>query len=280
MLTRQVCRCMRKPPKAFVEWCRFASAANENTDEEFTHFGYETIRKNEKTQKVNEVFHKVASKYDLMNDVMSAGIHRLWKDKFVGVLNPNQNTILLDAAGGTGDIAFRTLNYVKTKSSVEPEVTVCDLNSDMLDVGKERAKKQNLDLKWVCGSADDLPFPDESFTAYTISFGIRNCTDINKVLEEAYRVLKPGGRFLCLEFSHVPNSMLRSVYDAYSFQVIPVMGEVIAADWKAYQYLAESIRKFPKQKDFADMIESVGFKEVTFENLTFGVCAIHSGFKI
>jgi len=248
----------------------------QQTNEEITHFGFEDVRKAEKQGKVDEVFASVAPKYDLMNDVMSAGVHRLWKDHFISTLNPTSTTKLLDSAGGTGDIAFRYKNYAK-----HAEVTVCDINPNMLEVGKQRAEQLNLhDLQWVCSSAEDLPFENNSFNAYTISFGIRNCTNIDKVLSEAYRVLSPGGRFLCLEFSHVESAPVKTLYDWYSFNVLPVMGEVIAQDWKSYQYLAESIRKFPTQRHFKTMIEEVGFKAVTYENLTFGVCAIHSGFKV
>lgn len=260
-------------PKRFV-------ATNGLSNDEYTHFGFESVKKEDKSRKVHEVFSTVAPNYDLMNDVMSFGVHRLWKDRFVQVLNPVSKTKLLDCAGGTGDIAFRCLNYAKSISLQQnPTVTVCDINEGMLDVGKKRADNLGLELDWVCGSADDLPFPANSFDAYTIAFGIRNCTDINKVLQEAYRVLTPGGRFLCLEFSEVNNFALKRLYDSYSFQVIPVMGEVIAGDWKSYQYLSESIRKFPNQTKFQTMIKEAGFCGVTFENLTFGVCAIHSGFK-
>lgn len=245
---------------------------------QYTDFGFKTVRKEEKADKVNEVFSSVAPNYDLMNDLMSIGIHRVWKDKLISTLNPNSRTTLLDAAGGTGDIATRFVNYVGKKHS--KNVTVCDLNPDMLKVGKKRAQANNLKINWEHCSADDLPFDDNSFNAYTISFGIRNCTHKDKVLEEAYRVLKPGGRFLCLEFSHVENSMFKSIYQQYSFNVLPVMGECVAKDWDSYQYLAESIAKFPTQKEFADMIRKAGFSAVTYNNLTFGICSIHSGFKV
>nr|KAG5700370.1 hypothetical protein BaRGS_029622 [Batillaria attramentaria] len=254
-------------------------------------------------------------------------------------------TKLIDVAGGTGDIAFRFLQYVGSQPSSHPQlqsqggdefdikmpreveaqvymdpvektedsssssssssssdeeaedmkgwrkavennrrshVTVFDINQAMLDVGKQKAREQGITsgMSWVQGNAENLPFPDCSFDAYTIAFGIRNCTDVQRVVDEAYRVLKRGGRFMCLEFSQVTNPVLRSVYDSYSFQVIPVMGQVIAKDWKSYQYLVESIRQFPDQEEFADMIRSSGFRMVTYENLTFGVAAIHSGFKL
>lgn len=202
---------------------------------------------------------------------------------------------LLDVAGGTGDIAFRYINYInklsKSQKANEDDkkssVTIFDINQNMLDVGKSRAEKlglhsnDNIDVNWICGNAESLPFENNKFTAYTIAFGIRNVTHIDKALKEAYRVLKPGGRFMCLEFSHIENSnLLQWLYDQYSFQVIPPMGQILASQWEPYQYLVESIRKFPKQHEFKEMIQDAGFKIVTYENLTLGVCAIHSGFKL
>jgi 2-methoxy-6-polyprenyl-1,4-benzoquinol methylase len=200
---------------------------------------------------------------------------------------------LLDVAGGTGDIAFRYINYINKQAnaldSLPPRssVTIYDINQHMLDVGQKRATRlgfesnDTIDIEWVCGDAEKLPFDDNQFTAYTIAFGIRNVTNIENVLREAYRVLQPGGRFMCLEFSHIENSdMLQWIYDQYSFQVIPPMGQILASQWEPYQYLVESIRKFPRQPDFVQMIKNAGFKAVTYENLTFGVCAIHSGFKL
>ncbi|KAK7487932.1 hypothetical protein BaRGS_00020833 [Batillaria attramentaria] len=259
-----------------------------------THFGFQSVPKEEKEHKVYEVFENVASRYDLMNDVMSGGVHRLWKDHFMRQLSPMPGTKLIDVAGGTGDIAFRFLQYVGSQPSSHPQLQSqggdeFDIKMPreveaqaMLDVGKQKAREQGITsgMSWVQGNAENLPFPDCSFDAYTIAFGIRNCTDVQRVVDEAYRVLKRGGRFMCLEFSQVTNPVLRSVYDSYSFQVIPVMGQVIAKDWKSYQYLVESIRQFPDQEEFADMIRSSGFRMVTYENLTFGVAAIHSGFKL
>ncbi|XP_055592121.1 2-methoxy-6-polyprenyl-1,4-benzoquinol methylase, mitochondrial [Uranotaenia lowii] len=254
-----------------------------------THFGFQTVKESEKERMVHKVFEEVASSYDLMNDAMSFGIHRIWKDIFMERLAPlGGGNRLLDMAGGTGDIAFRYLKYLERSGSTYDEsnhVTVSDINQNMLDVGKERFKRLNLKsnrttVDWVCANAEELPFENNSFTAYSIAFGIRNVTHIDKVLSEAYRVLKTGGRFLCLEFSHVPNDYLRWIYDQYSFQVIPPMGQVLASQWQPYQYLIESIRKFPKQEEFKVLIQSAGFKCVEYENLTFGVCAIHSGFKI
>ncbi|KAG8291926.1 2-methoxy-6-polyprenyl-1,4-benzoquinol methylase, mitochondrial [Homalodisca vitripennis] len=272
--------------------CRFSTASkstNEGESEKETHFGFQTVRESEKVQKVYEVFENVANKYDVMNDAMSFFIHRIWKDVFIQRLAPTPGTNLLDVAGGTGDIAFRYLKYLKnlppSSDLVSPpsSVTVCDINRAMLSVGKERAEKQGYrepEINWLEGDAEKLPVENNTFTAYTIAFGIRNCTHVDKVLDEAYRVLKPGGRFMCLEFSHVNNEVLQWIYDQYSFQMIPVMGQVIAGDWKSYQYLVESIRKFPNQEDFKEMIQSSGFSCVSYENLTFGVVSIHSGFKL
>lgn len=266
--------------------------ARENIEnEKSTHFGFETVKESEKAKKVHEVFENVAGNYDLMNDVMSVGIHRVWKDIFLDRLAPSLNTKLLDVAGGTGDIAFRYLKYLLNLPNVgrdkvlssESHVTVCDINGAMLKVGQSRAKKLGFPaslIDWKEGDGEALPFADNEFTAYTIAFGIRNVTHIDKVLSEAYRVLKPGGRFMCLEFSHLNNSVAQWAYDQYSFQMIPVLGQLITGQWQPYQYLVESIRKFPNQTDFCSMIEEAGFRNVTYENLTMGVVAIHSGFKI
>lgn len=240
---------------------------------------------------VHSVFEAVAKDYDIMNDAMSFGIHRLWKDIFIETLGPCHGSKLLDVAGGTGDIAFRYIKYIENlphTSTDEPShVTIFDINQAMLDVGKERAKKLNLvknaniSTNWICGNAEELVgIENDSYSAYTIAFGIRNVTRIDKVLAEAYRVLQPGGRFMCLEFSQVTNPILQKIYDQYSFQVIPVLGQLIAGQWKPYQYLVESIRKFPSQENFKGMIEEAGFRNVTYENLTNGVVAIHSGFKL
>lgn len=273
---------------AMVKYLSMVSGTDKSEKE--THFGYQTISESEKTQKVYEVFENVADKYDKMNDAMSFFVHRVWKDIFIQRLAPTQGTQLLDVAGGTGDIAFRYIKYLRNlpPNKVEPlssvsTATVCDINRAMLNVGKERAKKLDLadsEITWLEADAESLPIESNSFTAYTIAFGIRNCTHVDKVLDEAYRVLKPGGRFMCLEFSHVNNEMLRWIYDQYSLQMIPVMGQVIAGDWKSYQYLVESIRKFPNQESFKEMIQAAGFSCVSYENLTFGVVSIHSGFKL
>lgn len=267
-----------------------STVSGTDKSEKETHFGYQTISESEKTQKVYEVFENVANKYDKMNDAMSFFVHRVWKDIFIQRLGPTQGTQLLDVAGGTGDIAFRYIKYLRNlpPNKVEPSsnvstATVCDINKAMLNVGKERAKTLDFadsEITWLEADAENLPMESNSFTAYTIAFGIRNCTHVDKVLDEAYRVLKPGGRFMCLEFSHVNNEMLRWIYDQYSLQMIPVMGQVIAGDWKSYQYLVESIRKFPNQESFKEMIQAAGFSCVSYENLTFGVVSIHSGFKL
>uniref|UniRef100_A0A0N4ZY69 2-methoxy-6-polyprenyl-1,4-benzoquinol methylase, mitochondrial n=1 Tax=Parastrongyloides trichosuri TaxID=131310 RepID=A0A0N4ZY69_PARTI len=246
-----------------------------------THFGFEEVDEKDKEKKVHTVFANVASKYDLMNDAMSLGIHRLWKDYFIQRINPTSNTVMLDVAGGTGDIAFRALRNMQKKTGTG-SVTIVDINQNMLDVGKQRAEEDTtLDkskLKWQCANAESLPFGDNTFDLYTIAFGIRNCTHVDKVIREAYRVLKPNGKFAVLEFSQIA-APISSLYDLYSFNVIPVLGQVLASDYNSYKYLVESIRKFPNQNDFATMIKNEGFEEVTYENLSLGICAIHSGIK-
>jgi len=242
-----------------------------------THFGFQTVGEAEKRDKVLSVFHNVADKYDMMNDVMSAGVHRIWKDYFVSKINPNKDMKLLDVAGGTGDIAFRFLD------SGGGSVVVCDINPSMLGVGQDRARDRGyLDsqIKWQEGDAQALPFDDNSFDCYTIAFGIRNVVKIDAALKEARRVLKPGGRFLCLEFSKVTVPGLDVLYNTYSFQIIPPLGHVIAGDWNSYQYLVESIQQFPDQETFSSMIREAGFGFVKHENLTGGIAAVHSAFKL
>ncbi|KYM92763.1 Ubiquinone biosynthesis methyltransferase COQ5, mitochondrial [Atta colombica] len=269
----------------------YSKTANTSSEdnERTTHFGFQTIKENQKAREVYTIFENVANSYDIMNDVMSMGIHRIWKDILVQELGPTHGTHLLDSAGGTGDITFRYINFLRNTPNphnVRSHVTVCDINQHMLDVGQNRASElslsgdSNYDITWKQEDAEKLSFADDSFSAYTIAFGIRNVTHIDKVLSEAYRVLQPGGRFLCLEFSHIDNKPLQWLYDQYSFQIIPVMGKLIVGKWKPYQYLIESIRKFPKQEDFKNMIEFAGFRNVTYQNLTFGIVAIHSGFKL
>uniref|UniRef100_A0A1B0D8D6 2-methoxy-6-polyprenyl-1,4-benzoquinol methylase, mitochondrial n=1 Tax=Phlebotomus papatasi TaxID=29031 RepID=A0A1B0D8D6_PHLPP len=265
------------------------SSDDRSTSGNLTHFGYQTVPEEEKDKKVYKVFEDVAESYDLMNDAMSMGIHRLWKDAFVEELGPTPGSKLLDMAGGTGDIAFRLLKYLSNTQAAdkrESHLTVSDINQHMLNVGKAKAEKleyrdkANCVLDWVCADAENLQFEDNTYTAYTIAFGIRNCTHIDKVLSEAYRVLAPGGRFLCLEFSHLTNETLQKIYDAYSFEVIPPMGQILAGQWDAYQYLVESIRRFPRKDEFVQMIRSAGFSHVTYRDLSLGICSIHSGFKL
>jgi len=242
-----------------------------------TDFGFRTVPENEKASLVEKVFSSVASHYDVMNDVMSLGIHRLWKDAMITELSPASNSQLLDVAGGTGDIAFR---YLQRAS--QGNVTVYDINPDMLAQGKKNAIDRNIlsGITWCEGNAESLPFPDHSFDYYTIAFGIRNVTHINLALEEAFRVLRPGGRFLCLEFSKVSSPLLSKCYDAFSFQIIPKMGEIVAGDRASYQYLVESIRRFPNQKTFLEMIQKAGFAQTSYRNMTGGVVALHSGWKV
>lgn len=248
----------------------------ENSDQT-THFGFKTIPEAEKASRVRGVFSSVATKYDIMNDVMSGGVHRVWKDAMMDWLSPRDGQRLLDVAGGTGDIAFRFLKRAPTASAV-----VLDLTEDMLIEGRNRADAEDRahQLDWMVGDAMALPFEANSFDVYTISFGIRNVTRINDALSEAYRVLRPGGRLMVLEFSQLPNPAMQWAYDRYSFNLIPKMGQVIAGDSESYQYLVESIRKFPNQERFATMIRDAGFSQVKYRNLTFGVAALHSGWKL
>ena len=246
-----------------------------------THFGARTVSEAEKPGLVQGVFNSVASRYDLMNDLMSGGMHRLWKSAMIDWLAPRDGWRMLDMAGGTGDIAFRTLDRINKHGGCG-EVTVCDLTEDMLRAGRIRSESERLDdqLNWITGDAMHLPFGEPVFDAYTISFGIRNVTRIGDALSEAYRVLKPGGRFLCLEFSAMTVPLAQQVYDAYSFNVIPRMGQVVTRDRDSYQYLVESIRQFPPQEQFAGMIKDAGFEQVRWRNLTGGVAALHSGWKL
>ncbi len=243
---------------------------------ETTHFGYQTVDEAEKAGMVRGVFTRVASKYDVMNDLMSGGLHRLWKDAMMDWLAPRPGQRLLDVAGGTGDVAFRFL-----KRGGGPAV-VLDMTEGMLAEGRQRAEADKMAerLDWIQGDAMALPFADNSFDAYTISFGIRNVTRIADALAEAFRVLRPGGRLMVLEFSQIPNDLLQKAYDLYSFKVIPLMGQVVAGDRDSYQYLVESIRKFPDQDSFAAMIRSAGFDLVKYRNLTMGVACLHSGWKL
>ncbi|MDE1467229.1 class I SAM-dependent methyltransferase [Aurantiacibacter sp. D1-12] len=237
-------------------------------------FGYEDVAPEEKTQRVGGVFSNVASKYDIMNDAMSGGMHRLWKDQFVRRVKPQRGEAILDMAGGTGDIAFRMAEH-------GAEIVVADINQDMLDVGIERAMDRGIDgLSWSCQNAEELSYPDRQFDAYTIVFGIRNVTYIDKALQEAHRVLKFGGRFFCMEFSSTEWSGFKEVYDLYSHKLMPQIGKAIANDEDSYRYLAESIRRFPKPAKFEAMIKSAGFAHTKVEQILGGAVNIHSGWKI
>lgn len=242
-----------------------------------THFGFQTVDEDAKAGMVHGVFSNVASKYDVMNDAMSLGIHRIWKDAMMDWLAPRNGQKLLDVAGGTGDISFRFL-----KRAPVAHATVFDMTQGMLDAGRLRAEAEDMadQLDWICGDAMALPFEDNSFDVYTISFGIRNVTRPQDALKEAFRVLRPGGRLMVLEFSQIPNPALQWVYDRYSFNIIPPMGKVIANDADSYRYLVESIRKFPDQDRFLQMIQDAGFENAKYRNLTMGIAALHSGWKI
>ncbi|MFV2034302.1 MAG: bifunctional demethylmenaquinone methyltransferase/2-methoxy-6-polyprenyl-1,4-benzoquinol methylase UbiE [Halocynthiibacter sp.] len=245
--------------------------------EKTTHFGFQTVNEADKAGMVHGVFSNVASKYDVMNDAMSLGVHRLWKDAMMDWLAPRAGQRLLDLAGGTGDISFRFLERAGAGHA-----TVLDLTESMLTEGRRRAEAGPMagNLDWVVGDAMALPFKGGCFDVCTISFGIRNVTRIADALAEAYRVLRPGGRLMVLEFSQIPNEMMQKVYDLYSFNVIPKLGKLIANDSDSYRYLVESIRNFPDQECFAAMIRDSAFEQVKYRNLTMGVAALHSGWKI
>lgn len=249
---------------------------DDNRPEATTHFGFRTVPVAEKASLVRSVFDSVAGKYDLMNDLMSAGVHRLWKASFLDWLRPRPGMTLLDVGGGTGDIAF---GFRKRGGG---KAIVCDINREMLSVGRDRGLDRNIigGLAWVCGDAQQLPVADRSVDAYTIAFCLRNVTDIEKAIAEAYRVLKPGGRFMCLEFSRVVVPGLKQVYDAYSFNILPTIGSMVAGNRDAYQYLVESIRRFPPQEELAAMVEAAGFSRVEVRNLSGGIAAIHSGWRL
>jgi len=250
------------------------------TDSE-THFGYRQVPLGDKQALVDDVFHSVARRYDLMNDLMSAGLHRAWKDALVVAADPPRGPrpyALLDIAGGTGDIAFRVIDA----GGAGTRVTVVDINDGMLQVGRERAQATGYDdvVSFVEGNAEDLPFADRSFDVATIAFGIRNVPRIDAALGEAWRVLKPGGRFLCLEFSQVDVPGLDKIYDLYSFNMIPAIGRAVTGDAEAYRYLVESIRKFPRAEAFADMLRAAGFGRVSYQRMTGGIVALHSGWRL
>ncbi len=240
-----------------------------------THFGYRTVDEDEKASLVRDVFDSVASRYDLMNDLMSLGVHRLWKSAMMDWLKPRPGMKLLDVGGGTGDIAFRF------RERGGGPVTVIDANAEMLKVGRDKAMDKGMmdGIEWTLGDAEDLPVADASADIYTTAFCLRNVTHIDRALEEARRVLKPGGRFMCLEFSQVSLPGLEKLYETYSFKVLPFLGKKIAGDREAYQYLAESIRRFPAQEPFAGMIADAGLTQVKYRNLSGGIAALHSAWR-
>ncbi len=245
-------------------------------------FGFRDVDPREKPGLVRGVFDRVASRYDLMNDVMSAGVHRLWKDAAAARLNPQPGETIIDCAGGTGDMARRFADLARRarerRGGEDAQILVIDYNAEMIAAGRARGLEP--EIAWAVGDAQKLPLPDACADAYVISFGIRNVTDIPAALREARRVLRPGGRFLCLEFSRPPAPALARLYDAYSFRVIPIMGEQIAGDRASYQYLVESIRRFPDQKTFQSMIEAAGFRRAGYTNFTGGVAALHHGWAV
>lgn len=260
-----------------------------------TSFGFQSVTAAEKTRMVGEVFASVAGNYDIMNDAMSAGVHRLWKARFVAGLGLRPGMRVLDLAGGTGDIAFAMIGKLGraarrqyritsdgADTPAQPPVTVCDINPAMLMVGRDRAIDRGLidGVQWSCGNAERLPFPDRSFDRLTIAFGLRNVTDIDAALAEAHRVLRPGGKFFCLEFSKVAVPGFDRLYDLYSFQVIPRLGQLIAGDRDSYQYLVESIRQFPDQQSLCHRMRDAGMDRVGYRNLSGGIAAIHSGWRI
>jgi demethylmenaquinone methyltransferase/2-methoxy-6-polyprenyl-1,4-benzoquinol methylase len=240
-----------------------------------THFGYRSVDEDEKAPLVRGVFSSVASRYDLMNDLMSLGIHRLWKAAMLDWLHPTPEMRLLDVGGGTGDIALRFCAR-GGRSAI-----VVDINEEMVAIGRDRAidAGRSREIEWVCGDAERLPLADSSVDAYTTAFCLRNVTRIDRALAEARRVLKPGGRFLCLEFSHVEVSMFRRIYDEYSFRVLPALGQIVAGNADAYRYLAESIRRFPAQDTLARMIAEAGLDVVRYRNLSGGIAALHSAWR-
>ncbi|MBY0564885.1 MAG: class I SAM-dependent methyltransferase [Hyphomonadaceae bacterium] len=244
-------------------------------------FGFQDVPKAEKAERVRGVFSSVASKYDLMNDAMSGGMHRLWKDAAAAKLNPQPGELILDVAGGTGDIARRLKTLgdaaAKRRGLEPPEIHVIDINAEMLEAGRKRGEDG---LFWHEGDAENLPVDDAAADAYIISFGIRNCTDIASVLREAKRVLKPGGRFFCLEFSRLAVGGLEPAYDFFSFNAIPALGKLLANDADSYRYLVESIRRFPDQERFLSMIREAGFARAAHRNMACGVCALHWGWSL
>jgi demethylmenaquinone methyltransferase / 2-methoxy-6-polyprenyl-1,4-benzoquinol methylase len=251
-------------------------------DEDKVSFGFEDVSRDEKTRRVKGVFASVASRYDVMNDLMSAGVHRVWKSNMIAWLNPQPGEVLIDVAGGTGDIGRAFIRHAdeiarRRKSDVRAMAFVSDINEAMLVAG---IRKTDENMPRVACDAAALPFPDRSADAVTISFGIRNVVEIDKALKEFRRVLKPGGRFACLEFSHMTHRVLQEAYDRYSFSVIPAMGELVTGDRASYQYLVESIRRFPNQEDFAAKVKAAGFGQVKYINYSGGVAALHTGWAV
>jgi demethylmenaquinone methyltransferase/2-methoxy-6-polyprenyl-1,4-benzoquinol methylase len=251
-------------------------------DDDKVSFGFEDVSRDEKTRRVKGVFASVASRYDLMNDLMSAGVHRVWKSNMIAWLNPQPGEVLIDVAGGTGDIARAFIRHAdeiarRRKSDARAMAFVSDINEAMLVAG---IRKTDENTPRVACDAAALPFPDRSADAVTISFGIRNVVEIDRALKEFRRVLKPGGRFACLEFSHMTHRVLQEAYDRYSFSVIPAMGELVTGDRASYQYLVESIRRFPNQDDFAEKVRAAGFGQVKYVNYSGGVAALHTGWAV
>ena len=248
-----------------------------------TDFGFRQVPEKEKAPLIRAVFDSVAGRYDLMNDLMSAGIHRWWKSEMVASLKPRPGQRLLDVAGGTGDIALRALpRLLRLGEAASGGAVVCDVSERMLAIGRARALDQGIlaGVEWLCADAERLPVADRSIDLYTIGFGLRNVTHIDRALSEARRVLKPGGRFLCLEFTPEITPFLQPLYDLYSFQIVPLLGQVVAGDRDAYAYLVESIRRFPRQSELAEMIAGAGLDQVKFRNLTGGVAALHSAWRL
>ena len=243
----------------------------------YTDFGFSRVKSKDKSNLVKKIFENVSGRYDLMNDFMSLGIHRVWKKSMLDWLAPRRGQSLIDVAGGTGDIAFNFIKRAKTGANA----TILDLTESMMIEGKKKTidLPEESQINWVCGDAMRMPFSNSTFDVYTISFGIRNVTNISKTLSEAYRVLKPGGRLMILEFSSVNNDLISWIYDKYSFNIIPKLGEFVSNDRESYQYLVESIRKFPNQEKFSEMIINEGFRKVKYRDLTFGIAALHSAWK-
>jgi demethylmenaquinone methyltransferase / 2-methoxy-6-polyprenyl-1,4-benzoquinol methylase len=246
-------------------------------------FGARRVPKEKKAPLVRAVFDSVAPRYDLMNDLMSGGIHRFWKAQMVAWLKPRPGQVLLDAAGGTGDVALRALPHLAVAQAAPfPSIVVCDTSEGMLEIGRARALDQGIleGIEWVCADAERLPVADRSVDLYTIAFGLRNVTRIDAALAEARRALKPGGRFVCLEFTPEITPLLQPLYDLYSFHIVPRLGRMVTGNWEAYTYLVESIRRFPRQSELCEMIARAGLDQVMFRNLTGGVAALHSAWRL